>query len=339
MGRFARISILIVGFVIFLSCVILLIRYGKEPGVVIQSDSVYNYQLTPSTDYKVSLIPNEYFADDVLPSGRNYIKNYVDSIVVNFSEIFQSSEKISLYGNYHSVATVTATLSDGSTLLERDYELTSETKINEVTDYMELNQEIRVDLLQYERDFQSASAQMGVVLNFTLTIKMLGTLRADTPYRSFDLPISTSVSIPLYVGMFQVTTDNSNVCSDQIIQETRTKKTISGDLIVCYILGIVLGILLILYAIFIVKPYDIEDKKKKELLKILYSNKNMMIALKTWPDADFNQIFEVKTMDMLINIAEDLNRPIFYMPDQETIVFENAFFVVHHDEIYLCHIQ
>ena len=335
MGRAGRLMLLIAGGMLSLVSIIFLILYLRNPGVNKEERITYAYQMKPVTDYQVSLVDNPYFEKKVLPAGMTYIRNYVDHIDIALAEEFQSSEEVLIQGSYRINAYVSATLSSGMEVWRRKYEVEPEKSFEEKVLNTTFGRQLQIDLASYEEEFASASSEMGVTLNFELQVVMEGMLAAEAPNHTYEIPIHTSVSMPMYNAMFEVTVDNSGEKADQQVQYDIIRKPVSVPRVILYIILFLVGGGMVFFSVFKIQEYDTMELKKKRLLKVVSTHKGRLVELISFPDVDFNQSFEVKTMDALIQVAEDLNRPIFYIYDEQNIVFKSLFFVIARDEIYL----
>lgn len=72
-------------------------------------------------------------------------------------------------------------------------------------------------------------------------------------------------------------------------------------------------------------------KKNNGLIKNYGSR---MVAMRAIPAQEYSRYYQVDSIKDMIKIADEMQKPIIYIPDDSTMVRNNELFIIHEDSLY-----
>jgi len=322
-------------FIIFLGIRI----YGEVTAnkVIKEEEPLYQYSCQPKVEYIVHIHENSIFEGTVQGEGIDYSKLLLDYIEVKFGTEFQGSKEAEVEFDYQISAQVTGyriLMDSKSTNWSKNFPLEKEKKM--VTSDAYFNEEtiIKFDLEDFEAFATEAGTVTGMQSSSEVVINMVGNINIKTENGNLSTPISAALTIPLQQDVFSISKGDIAPINDSITNFIEVPVPINHKNILLFSILIaigLLGMLLILFATEAPNSYDILKAKAKKLIKNYGSH---MIALLNKTEHDYLQTYELNSMEDLIKVADEIQRPIYYLRDEIDIIQDYMLHVVDGDNLY-----
>jgi hypothetical protein len=134
--------------------------------------------------------------------------------------------------------------------------------------------------------------------------------------------------------MFEIGGNNKVEKAGAIEETTSIQLPLNKNKIILF--GIIIGILVLvlIYLVFFTVPAPIKDPLEKELNKILKKHGDRLVALNNDLEYFNGALNIVKTMDDLVRIADEIERPIFYKYSEEYKEIDK-FYITYEDKVYV----
>lgn len=313
----------------------LTIKEWKAAGTAEEEKINYTYNYTMGTDYSVNLRPNILYTEERLPEGQNYITEFVDRINVNFKTAFQGDGKAKVEGNYEIIAQVAGYEKKEDALQDiwiKEYILIPNQTFTGNEDYT-FEKYIKVDYNQYNNFSKTVVETTKINLPTELRVIMRGNFVADTDYGKIEKPIQTSVVVPLGSNYFTIA-KQGEVAEEDALKETITVPVPTNEkLIALYISGIVVVIALFISIMLFTTSPTVVEIQRKYIEKIFTTHGSRMVALDEIGDKSYEQTYQVHSIEDLVKIADELEKPIIYKYNKKQYEVRE-FYVIDKENIY-----
>ena len=316
---------------------IILILYGLmlENSIV----PIYNYKIEKNSDYKVLLKPNNFYLENVLPSGGYYASNSIDLYKIDFNYLFEGEKKAFIKYNYNITAKLIGIIEDNEEEkevwnrnfnlfdnIEKDVEETSQFEIKEKIDidYKYYNNLVRL----YEQEYKiTIKSVLKIYLNISYTIDL-----KNYNANNENIEDSIELEIPLTNSVSEIK-ENYEKNIENCINSQKNNLRLYKKIFV-----IISGIFIICSAILIIvikfqNRKTPEEKYKNKLNQILKYYKDIIITVTNKPDISNLKIIEVSYIEDLIDIAEQTRNNIIYYPN--IVEKESEFYIINDNYVYI----
>ncbi len=282
----------------------------------------YYYNTNGQIDYKVYLLPNDFYEEEYLGMNKQYTSELIDYVDINLKYLYDGSQKSDINYNYDVTATIKGEYEKDegkSEIWTKKYTL-----INKVEDEKKdstsfnIDQNVKINYKEYndvvndfKRNFRLAiDAYLDVKMNITYTTKI------DGITKKLDKTDTVELTIPLTSNTMKITANNKskhNVLEDTIKNTKDTKMLIIGYilLLITFILS-----LLTLSLVFRTKKNLYLD----EIKRLMKNYAEIIVEVKDMPNIKDLEIIDIKTFDDMIDLEEELKIPIFYYE----VIYDNV---------------
>lgn len=302
-----------------------------------QKSQVYRYSNKSDINYEVFLRPNKLYDKNYLEEGNRYITEYVDYIKANLNYEFKGEKDTEITGDYNIVAKVKGHTGDGEKQIEiweKDFPIIKYKDFKGNNNTISVNEKINISLDEYNTFVKEIIESSNISCQVTLSIIMNVNLKGKMDKGPIDEKTSTSLIIPLNVSMFEIG-GNNNVEKQGAIEETiQVQLPVNKNKMI--LLGIIIGFLslVLIYLIFFTVPATPKDPLEKKINKVFKKHGDRLVALNSEVLINDTNIMFVKSIDDLVRIADEVEKPIFYRYSQDYKDI-NKFYVTDEDQIYI----
>lgn len=308
-------AILIITLCLLFAFSIVLIYFGKHP-LKRSTTPIYSYGSKANIDYKVYLLPNDFYEEKYLGMDKQYTAALIDYVDINLGYLFSGSLKSNIAYTYDVTATIIGeyenTSSGKSELWTKKYDLLTEQDMNmEDSTYFNINQNIRINYNDYNNVVTSFKEQFKIAIDAYLNVKMTVKYKSDLidTDNSVNDENTIEVNIPLAANTIKISTVNNANNSKSLTKEEMVKENnymIFGGFSL-------LGITTILFIILSVVLFKNGKSHYKITLNKIMKDYSEIIAEVSGPmDFADKTILEIKNFDDLVDIEEELKSPILY---------------------------
>ena len=86
--------------------------------------------------------------------------------------------------------------------------------------------------------------------------------------------------------------------------------------------------------LFVIKEPDELTMLRKKNNGLIKNYGSRMVAMKEIPDIEFSRYYQVYSIKDMIKIADEVQKPILYVPDENTAVRNNELFIINENSLY-----
>ena len=303
-----------------------------------EENVIFEYSCQPSVNYTVNIRPNELYPGTVLEEGGYYSKLLLEHIQAGFAVEYQGSETTPIKIQYQVLATVNGyqgQTESKNIYWTKSFPLTQEKTVETEGDSWSTEEQINFTLGDYDALAVRAKEISGMKVTNEVIVELLGTITAVTATEEVAIPFSSNLQVPLLEDVFQVTKTAGEALQGSV---TETEEVlVPFDRTKVSLLTVLM--LLIVAAIpvlkFVIKEPDeltILRKKNSGLIKNYGSR---MVAMREIPDLEYSRFYQVYSIKDMIKIADEVQKPILYIPDESTAVRNNELFIISENSLYL----
>ncbi len=287
-------------------------------------------------DYYVYLKENDYFEEEYLPAGRQYIASLIDYIKANFHYTYYTDKNTDIQYSYDVIGTVVAHEpgNEAQVLYQKDYVL-KELENYQVSDTQSftISDDIEIDYDQYNQIISEFKSDYALSLDSYLQVKL--NVHTTTGYDEFENPIikteTLELKIPLTEQTIQVGMQYKDINQSSIVEEDNHLEITNLVFFFFFWVGILLDIFVALSLIRMLE----EDKKEKghyliELEKIQKHYDRAIVETKMLPSTEGKQVITVSTFEELLDARENVEKPILHYKKKDSSIF----MIVDHNVIY-----
>lgn len=275
--------------------------------------ALYRYSNKTNIDHQVSFLPNDLY-DDAAPPNGIYITNFLDRINTTFQYQFVGEREANIEGSYKVVAEVegyTGEKESYKTIWKKLFTLVPETSLQNNTNELSISEDYSINLASYSNFANEIIENSKINSQLKLTVFMDVNLQANTTHGVVEERVCPSIIIPLNTNYFEFIKIIPEA-KEAAIEETRqVQLPINGKLVIIY--SIVFGLMIISLFCLIYLTVGINtDPFIKALNKIFKKHGSRLVALNTNIKETVEQYINVRDIEDLVRIADEIGKPIMY---------------------------
>lgn len=289
-----------------------------------------------SLDYTVFLKPNSLYEGRILEKGKAIITEYVDHIMVSCNYHYTGSQKSDITGSYEVVGimeTFTGDAENKITIWEKKYVLSPKSEFEQTgNEEFKIKKDIDIKLSDYNEFAGLISAESKINARTQLSIFMNVNLKAVTDNGAIEESLTPNLVIPLMNNYFIIEGKLTEEKPSEIKKTVRQVVPFDYNKVYVLIAADVLLVLFIAFILIFTRKKEI-DPHEKLLMQILRKHGDRMVALKDKISDAYEYQYEVKSIDDLVRISDEIDKPIVYQ-FYEDINYIDKFFVINEKELY-----
>lgn len=307
-------------------------------GVQNKNEYQFSYQEQTKLDYKVALKENEYFEDNVLPSGGNYISSLINKVVVDFNYDFKSEDYIDGTYNYKIVATMEAKeKSKNAIVWSKDTTLYESEENNfKSSNHINFATQAEVDYNYFNMTMNEFRRTYGLSIDGSLTVSLIVDSKLNHEKSTENIPNKnkSSITIPLMEDTTEINMDYKPLLTKKNTIESKGNKLIHYILMIC-------GFILFTYylymsyriIVYVFKILISQDKYNKKINKIFHDYDDIIVKVNTYPDVKDKDILKVANFEELVDAQVSLKKPIIYYEIHKKR--ESCFWIIDENQVFM----
>lgn len=318
--------------VVFIGLTVFLFVSGLKPKV---ESSIY-YNEKGNTDYFVYLKQNDYFTENILPKGMQYIASLIDHINVKFDYSFDASNKFDYEYKYYVTAKLVATDRDDSTKLiyENEYILLDE-MIEEAKDSSSftISPVLSIDYNKYNDIMNAFKKDYALSMNSNLIVTLH--IQVDGLYGSKKSQIHSEqiqqINIPLSEQTINVSFNANSIDNSNEIVNYSDSTTYR---ILYFVSAFASLVVAVINGLNIVNYFSSNTTKKseytKKINKIMKEYDRIIVNSQKVPDLSDLKIIDVTSFEEILDARETIQKPIIFVELSEN---KKAWFIIVGDKL------
>jgi hypothetical protein len=307
-----RVGLILLSAILLIADVYMLYRKIALPEVQVVKTTLYEYTNKTDIHYKVSLKPNNLFAQTTQEEGQVYLTNLVDTITATFSYAFSGKSQIDIQGDYEIIAVLEGSSLQNNkrvSIWKKQVVLVPKTSFEKKDTQFNLTKDVNLNLKQYKAFANAIKEEAKVDADVSLTAAMNVNLDSMTEYGRIQDQVASSISLPLKTSYFEIT----NIGIGDQPGAIENVKQVPVDQKFSVIGLALLGFILLagLVCLILLTKEIPEDPYLKKLKMIMKQFSNRMVAL----DSDIierGDKYQVQSVDDLVKLSDELGKPILY---------------------------
>lgn len=306
--RIKYITILLAVSLIVISCIFLIL--GLKFNNSVKPD--YSYLINKSSPYEVLLLPNEFYAENILSPNRYYASKSIDSLYIDFKYHFKGSKQTNIEYVYGITADLVGTVdnSDGQKkeVWTRNYILQENVTSSSVnTDGFLVDKDINIDYKSYNNLVRSYEKTYGIVIEASLKIRLNISYLVDLS--NLNLPQekiedNIELNIPITNNVTKVNEDYQSETTKNIISD---KAKLDIREIIFYVLSglfLLVAISIFIIRIIIKNKSTPEEMYNHNIKRILKYYKDLIVTVSNEPNLTNLEVMNINVLGDLIDVAE-----------------------------------
>lgn len=280
---------------------------------------IYSYENRFSYDYNVNLTENEYIDAKVLEMGKVYVTDLIEAINLNLNYTYAGSSASDIEYKYRVSGKLQAAYtkdSEEQRVWEKDYVLVEEASGRDTSEKIRIEQPINLDLRE-QNDLVKKFEQK---LNMSVDAKYTVIFEVETFTKVEGVPVKnkyiSTVVIDLAEKTTKVTGENGKQEKDYVTKEVTEKGETNIYVVVLYVVLLLLSIRIYFYVFGKTATKNIiKNVYRKEINRVLQmcQDKIVQVDSQVARGIDRENIIDVKDLDEIIKISEELFKPILYL--------------------------
>jgi NADH:ubiquinone oxidoreductase subunit 3 (subunit A) len=308
------------------------------PKKILEEKSQYEAVCQPKVSYQVFINPNEVYPGTVQAEDEFYSKKLLNHIQADFEVNFIGSREVPLDIEYQYFATVNGFRGkdEGEALYwTKIFSLSKKNEIKEdnVSTWSK-KESVSFPLGVYDAFSVRAKEITGMDVSSELIVSMKGKVIAHTEEKDLEMPFDVSVQIPLMEGVFKITKSGIDPIKDKVVVKVKVPRPIDYLHIIPFAVLLILSLLALIFLLFFSRSPNPQESLYLKVSSIIKNYGSRIVALQTAPKTDCRQQYSVHSMKDLIKIADEIQKPIFYVTDQNDTIIKHEFFVIENDTYY-----
>lgn len=325
---------------ITLVLIMLFINTYNSQVIVQEEQTVYSYSCNNTAKYSVRLRDNNLYESQVMEEGRTYLTTLVEGIEVEFVSEFRGDSVTSIEGEYEIQAEVrgyTDKVDQKEVVWSKVYPIQDKQTFKQDTDYVENRSEIELNFKGYKQFADSVVETTNVRIPTELLVTFSGKVVTQYEENMIEEPILSTLSIPLNKEYFTIQKKEQK-------QENSIKKQVEHILppdqkrLLFLGGGSVCGMVVLAIMIWGTQPLNEEELRRKQIRQIIRLHGSRLVAIDRVVDQAHKEIHQITDIEDLIKLADELEKPVFYIKDKDLINI-NRFYIVDQEIVYMYKLQ
>lgn len=316
-----------------------LLLSGMKRMSVTKEEVLFSYALEADSSYKVYLKENSLFEGEFLEEGMVYADRLTDYISIELSSALTGNKNVNIGASYTIDAVLEGYKSGVSSnkIYEKRYHLKNSAIETSSSNHAKIEESVEVRPDMYALDIAGAEEELGGTTDKRFYILFEGDYRIELEDRnesrhfSYILPIPVNSQTSFYtIEKPEKLQENGNIAKTSTEETVANKKNIALGLLLAGI-----GALLSAALLRLTRLPGKKEKMRFEVSEQLRRHGSRFIALGSLPDLSGKILLEMKDMEDMILLAEELHRPVLYAPAQDGFPEDGVFTVLFEEYAYI----
>lgn len=298
---------------------------------------LYSYNINQDVEYKVNLFDNSFIDEETIGSNELYISELVKDINIKYNFDYSATKNAKLKFKYKIVGNLTGNYngntsnSEQGSVWSKEYVFAEEVEKELDSKNFFINHNIILDFPTYKKEVETFRKKFGISLTTNFDINFIVNISGTINEQEFETEKIINLNMPLGVQAFSINEDYEKNISENVLTTTDAKLFQLAN--IPTIIALLLLSLLTL-ALSFKKIFNFEEKNEynKKLQKILKMYDDVIIEIASPVNIDDYEIIEVKGIDEMVDLEEELRIPInFY---EHIPNYYGEFTLIHNNIVY-----
>lgn len=287
----------------------------KHTGFKDEKVSLYSYENKGNISYNVFLKPNILYNDNSMEEGNVYLTEFVDYINAIFNYEFKGEKEADIKGSYDITAVAEGYIGEKETyktIWKKEFKLLPKTNFESKDKDLVIKKEVPIKYEEYNNFAKQVIQDSKFGLQVKLLVSMNVNLKADTGKGIIEEKMSPTMIIPLNTNFFEVTGELSKDKPGVIEGTKKIKLPVNKKKVIIYSFLLTILTAALLFLILFTSAFAADDPFIKSLNKIFKNYGDRLVALNDDAAVLNENISNVKSMEDLVKVSDEIGRPIVY---------------------------
>jgi hypothetical protein len=289
-----------------------------------------DYRESGNVNYQVCLKPNNYFAEECQPAGKQYVASLINSVNATFEYSFRADENVKYDYSYDVTAKLIATeSSDSDKILYENEEviLPSKNVTGQSGQSFAIKEALDINYDKYNNLITAFRSDYGLTINANVIVTM--NVKSHSTHDAFSKPLDTkqavALKIPLSERTINVAMESDQLNNSGALEETLPNLTknfvfvlLAGVSAVIFLIDLIMSIVIF------VRRESHRSTYEKTLGHILHEYSQLIVEVERVPQVPRSKLIEVKNFDELLDARDTIQQPILHL----TIADSRSLFVI-----------
>ncbi len=296
----------------------------------------YAYTLTVEASPRAKLLPNDLYEEEWLGADSFLAIRLLDTLYIDYTAEFSGTSSAKFNGDYEVTAKAKGVqvATDNRNVFERDYTLLPNQTFSNEGRSVAIEESVPLDMTAYREFVDHADAALGTKTTKDVQIVFQGSLEVETAYGVVHEPFSLEVSLPLTVELITLPTVTPINLSKTLT--TTEEILVSSSAFLLPVAAALVAFVLFLCLLLFTKRPDAIETYHMNLKDIQRKHGSRMIRLLALSSkSELERGVQVSDIESLIRVADELQRPICYVLDENRRPVDGLFFIHAPESYYL----
>lgn len=310
-----RVSLLIIVPILLLTASIFLYREYKIPKFKEEKVPIYTYNNSTNINYKVFLKPNILYDQSSLSEGNIYITEFVDYIKTSYNYEFNGEREADIKGYYEIVGEIegyTGEEETYKTIWKKRFVLLPKKNFNNKSKNIKIEESIPIQLDKYNAFTKQVIENSKINSNVKLLVFMNINMKANTGKGIIEEKMTPMITIPLNTGYFEILGNLSQKKLGSIEENRKVQLPIDKAKVTIFGIVSIIFLIVLIFLIVFTQNKVIVDPLERKLIKIFKKHGDRLVALNNELAVTCERESEVRSIDDLVRIADEISQPIMY---------------------------
>lgn len=297
--------------------------------------SLYSYNITTDSHYKVYLLNNSIFDKEYLDEDLLYPDILTDYVHIDFKSEAILTKQLMLSGEYSVSGVIEGYQANGEEkkkIYEKNYPIDSK-KIQAVqTDHMTIDKSVKIKLSEYRLYAEQIEYMLGGTTAKNFYILFKGKFNLDSEEKEFSYKISVPIGNEKF---YEIKKDEPAVDKGDITEKTTEKVSPEIKSYIAYPAVSLLGLILLIFLKFFTRDIVGQELWVAKISNIMRRYGSRMICVEEVPNLSEKTALKVKDIVDLLSLSEEIREPVLYSIDESGLPEEGKFYILSKEYMYI----
>jgi len=297
--------------------------------------SLYSYNITSDSHYKVYLLNNSVFDKEYLDEGLLYPDILTNFINIDFKSEAILTKQVMLSGEYSISAVIEGYQSGGEEkkkIYEKIYPIDTKTIQAEQTDHMTMTGSVKIKPSEYRQYAEQIEYILGGATAKDFYILFKGKFNLDSEEKEFSYKISVPIGNEKF---YEIKKDEPAVDKGDITEKSTEKVHQEIKSYIIYPLIALLGLILLIFVKFFTKNITGQELWVAKIMNIMHKYGSRMVCVEEIPSQNEKTLLKVKDIIDLLSLSEELREPVLYSIDESGLPKDGKFYILSKEYVYI----
>ena len=322
-------AMIVISIVLLLFSLVDLAKGFNQENMSTTTKQIYKYTNKFNYDYRINLISNKYMTNkEVEDKSLAYVTDLIDNIKLDLNYEYTADKKSEIKYTYSIIGKMQAVYTkngEEQKIWDKEETLLKEKSLSTVSDILKINEQLTLDLKDKNELINNFKQQLGMTIDAKYTVA----LKINTSTKIEEKEVTNEISPILNIDLAEKTTkisgENNTENTEYISKEYKASESSSSIRSIFDLVLIVIGLVLLRYALKARVANTVRNEYKLELNRILRLCQDKIVRVSTKPNDEDIEVVFVKDFGEIVKVSEELFKPILYYSEADK---EEAWFSV-----------